>query len=139
MSANRGIDFLLRIGRIADNPITIAGLQVTGLSINNEIVDITNKDTRGFRAILAAAGTKTFTMTANGIYQNSESHRFLENFARSGSIDPYSLISENGDTYEGLFLIASYERAGDHNTPETFTVTLENSGEVDFEKGNLVA
>lgn len=139
MSANRGLKFLLRIGRIADNPITIAGLQVTGLSIGNEMVDITNKDSRGFRSLLEAAGTKTLTLTANGIYDNDESHRFLEAFARSGSIDPFSLISENGDTYEGLFLIASYERAGDFNTAETFTITLENSGEVDFQKGDLVA
>ena len=58
MSAEKGSAFLLKIGNGASPPVygTVAGLRTTQLSINGEAVNITSKDSGGWRELLTGAG-----------------------------------------------------------------------------------
>jgi len=58
MAAQKGSAMLMKVGN-AGSPetfTTIAGLRSTSLTVNNESVDVTNKDSSGKRTLLAAAG-----------------------------------------------------------------------------------
>ena len=58
--------------------------------------------------------------------------QYLELFAFDGAIQNYDLVFSDGSKISGAFLITSYERAGEFNGEETFSVTLESSGTVTY-------
>ena len=131
MAAKQGREFLLRQGTL-ESGTNVAGLRATSFSIGTEAVDITNKDSNGYRTLLEGAGTLSLSITAEGVYDDAVVNDTLRGYAMAGSINTFTIIfNSNGttaDTLQASFLITSYERAGDHNNEETFTLTLESSG-----------
>lgn len=68
MSVEKGSAFLLKIGN-GDTPLTyttIAGLRTTQLSVSGEAVNITNKDSGGWRELLSGAGVRAVSVSAAG-------------------------------------------------------------------------
>ncbi len=126
--AEKARTFLLKIGAVAGSPVTLAGAQTNGLTINNEMVDITNKDSAGIRTLLEGAGTQSLTLTINGVFEDGASMTTFRLNSLNNTIDAYSLFYDNGDTLEGNFQIVSFENTGDFNTELQFSATLENSG-----------
>ena len=53
--------FLLKVGNGAAPPVyqTVAGLRTTQLSVNGEAVNVTTKDSGGWRALLSGAGVRS--------------------------------------------------------------------------------
>ena len=70
MTAEKGSAFLLKIGDGATPPVyaTVAGLRTTQMSVNGEIVNITSKDSGGWRELLSGAGTRSVSVSGNGIF-----------------------------------------------------------------------
>jgi len=132
MTAQKGLAMLLKKGTVAGSPVTVAGLQTTTLSLANEMVDVTNKDSAGFRTLLAGAGTQALTITANGTADSSAAQASLENDAFNNTINTYCMFFENGDTIEGSFQITKFEVSGAYNKEQTFTCTMESSGQWTF-------
>lgn len=132
MAAQKGIELLLKIGAVDSSPVTIGGLRATSFTVNNEMVDVTNKDSAGARTLLEGGGVTSLTISADGTFDDSSSHDTLRASALGDTIDTYSLFLPNGDTIEADFQITSYERAGAYNDAETFTITLESSGAITY-------
>lgn len=62
MAIENGSDFLLKCGNGA-NPVvyqTVAGLRTTQMSVNGEAVNVTSKDSAGWRELLSGAGVALF-------------------------------------------------------------------------------
>lgn len=129
MTAQDGLDFVLKIGAVGANPVTIAAARTNNFTIGNEMVEITNKDSNKFRTLLEGAGVKSLSLDIEGVLDKGGSKvtEFLQN-AINNSIDIYSLFFNADFTIEGSFQIESYVIAGDHNTEQTFTATLQSSG-----------
>jgi len=129
MTAQDGINFLLKIGAVAGSPVTVAAARTNSMTINNEMVEITNKDSNKFRTLLEGAGVKSLSLDIEGVLDKGGTSvtDFMQN-AINNSIDIYSLFFNGGFTIEGSFQIESYTLSGDHNTEQTFTATLQNSG-----------
>lgn len=127
MAAQKGRSFLLKQGS-ASAGTTLAGMRTTGLTVNNEQVDITNKDSNGFREYLEDAGTKSLSITAEGVWKDSAVEQTVRGYAFANSINAFALVFGNADTLEGTFAITSYQRAGAFNGEETYSITLESSG-----------
>lgn len=131
MAAKKGRVFLLRQGTLASGT-NLAGLRATSFSIANEAVDITNKDSSGYRTLLEGAGTRSMSISAEGVFDDVTVSETIRGYADAGSINTFTLLfnsdGSTADKIEGSFLITSYERSGDHNNEETFSVTLESSG-----------
>lgn len=126
MAAEKGSALLLKKGVLPGT--TIAGLRTTALSINGEMVDITNKDSAGVRELLAGAGITTFSLTADGVFENQTEFLAIETASINKTLDNYVLLFENGRTFDGLFQAANVEEAGDFNGEVTYSITLESSG-----------
>lgn len=66
MSVEKGSAFLLKVGN-GDTPLTyttIAGLRTTQLSVSGEAVNITSKDSGGWRELLSGAGVRAVSVSA---------------------------------------------------------------------------
>lgn len=129
MSGEKGRNFLLKLGTVASSPVTIAGGQALSLTINNEEVDVTTKDSAGMQTLLEGAGTQTLSMNISGVFIDSAAGRVLFDKVLANSIDAYSIFWENTDTLEGSFQVSNFEETGEHNGPLTFTATLTRSGD----------
>ncbi len=132
MSAQKGSAFLLKVGN-GGTPIayaTVAGLRTTQLSVNGEAVNVTSKDSGGWRELLSGAGVRSVSVAGSGIFTGSAAEVRLKGNALSGLIDDYELSFEGGERMRGRFLVTRLDYAGDYNGERTYTLSLESSGAV---------
>jgi len=134
MAAEKGRAFLIKRGDGTTVEVftTIAGLRSTSLTINNEMVDITSKDSAGVRTLLADAGVASVTVSGSGIFTDSATEILIQTSAIAMSLDNYEIIFESGDKFSGAYQVTSLERAGEHNGEVTYSLTLESSGAITF-------
>ena len=139
MPAGKGSSFLLK-DNSTGTPATIGGLRSTSMTINGEAVDITSKDSNAFissgndkaRDLLQGGGVRSMSITASGVFTDSSTENILRGFAFDGAIQNYDLVFSDGSKISGAFLITSYERAGEFNGEETYSVTLESSNTITY-------
>ena len=132
MSAEKGSAFLLKVGDGATPPLfaTVAGLRTTQLSVNGEAVNITSKDSGGWRELLSGAGVRSVSVAGSGIFTGSDAEARIKANALAGLIDDYELSFESGERMRGRFLLIRLDYAGDHNGERTYALALESSGAV---------
>jgi TP901-1 family phage major tail protein len=137
MVAQKGSLVLLKVGngQPVESFITLGGLRTTRLMLNSQAVNASNKDSGAWRMLLAGAGIRSLSMTGHGIFTNAASEALIRGYAFAGSIQRYRLTFGNGDSLTGPFQITSYERAGEYDGEETYSVTLESAGVVEFVGG----
>ena len=139
MAAGKGSSFLLKENSTG-TPATIGGLRSTSMTINGEAVDITTKDSNAFissgndkaRDLLQGGGVRSMTLSASGVFTDSSTENILRGFAFDGAIQNYDLVFSDGSKISGAFLVTSYERAGEFNGEETYSVTLESSNTITY-------
>lgn len=132
MGAEKGSAFLLKIGNGASPPVfsTVAGLRTTLLSVNGEAVNVTNKDSGGWRELLSGAGVRSVSVGGSGIFTGSAAEARLKGNALGGAVDDYELSFESGERMRGRFLVTRLDYSGDYNGERTYTLSLESSGPV---------
>ncbi|MCW2411236.1 MULTISPECIES: phage major tail protein, TP901-1 family [unclassified Sphingobium] len=132
MAVEKGSAFLLKIGN-GSTPVsyaTVAGLRATQLSVNGEAVNVTSKDSGGWRDLLPGAGVRSVSVSGSGIFTGSAAETRLRNHVLVGAIDDYELSFESGEKLRGRFLVTRLDYAGDYNGERTYTLALESSGAV---------
>ncbi len=132
MAAQKGKDLLVKINTSGTSYDTIGGLRSTSISINDEPVDITNKDSAGARTLLAVAGTKSMTISGSGVFIDDAQIQLVRNSQANGAFKNFQLVIPDLGTYQGAFMIASLEFAGEFNGEVTYSLTLESSGAITF-------
>ncbi|GLT02994.1 tail protein [Sphingobium jiangsuense] len=122
----------MKVGN-GDAPVTyatVAGLRTTQLQVSGEAVNVTSKDSGGWRELLSGAGVRSVSVSAAGIFTGSGGETRLRNHALAGTIDDYELSFESGERMHGRFLVTRLEYAGDYNGERNYTISLESSGPV---------
>ena len=132
MSAEKGSAFLLKVGNGGEPPLfsTVAGMRTTQMSVNGEAVNVTSKDSGGWRELLSGAGVRSVSVAASGIFTGSAAEARLKANALGGALDEYELSFESGERMRGRFLVTRLDYAGDYNGERTYALALESSGEV---------
>jgi TP901-1 family phage major tail protein len=132
MAAEKGSAFLLKVGNGGSPPsyATIGGMRTTQLSVNGEAVNVTSKDSGGWRELLSGAGVRSVSVAGSGIFTGSAAEVRLKSNALGGIVDDYELSFEGGERMRGRFLVTRLDYSGDYNGERTYTVSLESSGEV---------
>ena len=132
MSAEKGSAFLLKVGNGGSPPVfsTVAGMRTTQMSVNGEAVNVTSKDSGGWRDLLSGAGVRSVSVSAGGIFTGSAAETRLKSNALAGLIDDYELSFESGERLRGRFLVTRLDYSGDYNGERNYTLSLESSGEV---------
>jgi len=129
--------FLLKEGDGAspESFTTIAGLRPTSFTVNGEMVDITNKDSAGWRELLPEGGITSITISASGVALEAEDTQTnLRARAIDKTLNTYQL-DDGEDVLEGEFQVTSFEQSGGHDDEQQWTVTVESSGVVTVTEG----
>jgi len=74
MAKYKGSDFRIKV-RTSTGPdvfAVIGGGKTDSLSISNETVDVTDKDSSGARQLLEGAGVRSYSCKASGVVSNNE-------------------------------------------------------------------
>src|SRR3954464_6017635 len=132
MAAEKGSAFLLKVGDGAEPPAfaTVAGLRTTQMSVNGEPVNVTSKDSGGWRELLSGAGVRSVSVAGSGIFTGSAAETRLKSNALAGLIDDYELSFESGERMRGRFLLTRLDYSGDYNGERNYGLALESSGAV---------
>jgi TP901-1 family phage major tail protein len=134
MAAQKGSALLLKIGDGASPEAftTIGGLRSTSITLNDEAVDVTTKDSSSLRALLANGGVQTISISGSGVFTDAASETTLRGKFGASSFSNFQVIIPDFGTYTGAFMVASLEYAGEYNGEVTYSVTLESSGTITF-------
>ena len=111
---------------------TVGGMRSTSMTLNDEAVDISNKDSGSFRELLPAGGIQSMSISASGVFTDSTAETTLRAAYGTSTFKSYNIIVPDLGTYAGTFMIASLEYAGEYNGEATYSVTLESSGSITF-------
>ncbi|HEY0044489.1 MAG TPA: phage tail protein, partial [Allosphingosinicella sp.] len=127
-----GSAFLLKVGNGAQPPVfaTVAGMRTTQMSVNGEAVNVTSKDSGGWRELLSGAGVRSVSVGASGIFTGSAAELRLKANALAGLTDEYELSFESGERLRGRFLVTRLDYSGDYNGERNYALNLESSGPV---------
>src|ERR1044071_421712 len=132
MSAEKGSAFLLKVGNGATPPVfaTVAGMRTTQMSVNGEAVNVTSKDSGGWRELLSGAGIRSVSVAASGIFTGSAAETRLKSHALGGLLDDYELSFESGERMRGRFLVTRLDYSGDYNGERNYALDLESAGQI---------
>lgn len=131
MAAQKGRLYLLKLGADGSGG-TVAGVRTSSAQIGNEAVDITNKDSAGWRTLLEGAGTQSVDISVEGVSTDGATYETLKGYAQAGSLNAMQLLGPDNDAISGSFMITSFQESGAHNAEITFTATLQSSGTITF-------
>lgn len=132
MAAEKGSAFLLKVGNGGESPVftTVAGMRTTQMSVNGEAVNVTSKDSGGWRELLSGAGVRSISVAASGIFTGSAAEIRIKTNALAGQVDDYELSFESGEKLRGRFLVTRLDYSGDYNGERNYALSLESSGAV---------
>ena len=133
MVAQSGADLLIRVGDNADPEIftTIGGLRLTGLILNQLLIESSHVGSGPWRALLGGH-IRSLTINGAGVFTDSAAEALVRAYAFASELHHYELAFGNGDILFGAFLIRQYARSGSHNGEEQYSIVLESGGPIAF-------
>lgn len=136
MTIGHGNDFLVKVGDggAPEAFTTIGGMRTNGISINNEMIDVTNKDSAAWKQ-LEYGGIKSLSISGSGIMQDVATIKTLMAAILStvgADKKNFKLVSGLGYSFTGSFFISSLELAGDVGKEEHFTLKLDSAAAPTF-------
>ncbi len=134
MAVQKGRDLLLKISDGAATPtfITLAGLRARTVSLNARTVDITDSQSNGWRELLEGAGIRSLSISGSGVFRDAASDARMREVFFAQSQTTWQIIVPSFGQFQGPFLIAALEYAGQHDGEATFALTLASAGEISF-------
>jgi len=107
---------------------TIGGSSSHSMTLSNEQVDISSKDSNRWKELLAA-GDRSLSISMEGFVSDDANFEIFRIAARDDVILNYTLTYGNSDTIVGAFHIDSLEVSGARNEGQSFSASLTNSGQ----------
>ena len=114
MAAQKGSALLMKIGDGASPEVftTIGGMRSTSLTMNDEMVDITTKDSSGARTILAQGGVNSITVSGSGVFTDLPSETTLKQKFNISALTNYQFLVPDFGTFTGAFMLTTLEYGG---------------------------
>ena len=139
MAAQKGKDVLIKIDS-SGTQTTIGGLRSSSITLNDESVDVTTKDSSGYRRLLAGGGVNSISISGSGVFTDSTTEGLLKDayinqlhFEADGSTsntpeyEDFEFTIPNFFKFTGKFQITSLEYAGEYNGEATYSVSFESA------------
>ena len=134
MTAQKGPLVLIKVGNGASPEVftTVGGLRTSGMQLGNHVLDATNIESGAWRQLLGSAGILSLNISGSGLFTDAASEEAVRGFAFAGSLNNYRFIFANGDYVTGPFMVTSYDRSGNYDAEEIYSMTLESGGPITF-------
>ena len=120
--------FLLKL-KSGTNLTTIAGMQETGLEVNGEIVDITNKDSAGKRTLLAGAGKASLSITAAGVLTDQAHFTTLMGLVEDRTLQDVQINFDTDLTVTASVQVTKFGATGAEGDASKYSIAMESSGD----------
>ncbi len=135
MAAQRGRDLLVKIhdgsASFEDaNYIVVGGFKSNGFDMNGESVDITNKDSGGFKELLEGAGTVSLSISGDGVFVDDASFQRVHDHMLARTHPSCKIIVPDFAEYTGPFSIESLSLSGNDNEAVTYNISFVSAGAV---------
>ena len=136
MPEAQGRLILLKVGDAATSEafVTVGGSQSVSVSIDNEVVDVSNATDGIARKLLADAGNRSISISQNGVFQDDVAVGDLLDYAQGelaqSNQQSFQILWPNGDTWDFEANVANFSMGGEHNAEQTYSTTLEVSGPI---------
>jgi len=114
--------------RITRNSVAIVGARADSVTINNEPLDITDKDDSGWRTMLGDAGIRTISCEVEGVLKNDTLLADSVGTANTTLLRECIVTISGIGTLTGDFMLQGLQIGAEQADVTTFTATLE-SGE----------
>lgn len=121
-----------RAVRISRNGVVIAGAKTDAITVNNDPLDITDKDDLGWRTMLADTGMRTISLDVEGVLKSDQLIDGAVNADASLLLAGAAVNIEGFGTLEGDFFLKSIQLGAEQKDVVTFKATLESSGSCGF-------
>lgn len=133
MTKYAGKDFLLKLGTVASPTTfdTVSHQRTTSGSINNEQIDVTDKDGSRWRKLLEG-GVRSMSVSSSGLVSDAESYKELLRIVTEGEIREYQLIFADAQTFTGRFQLTSTEFSGEYTDAQNYSITLESADDITY-------
>ena len=112
--------------------VSSIAFQSKSISVNNEMIDVTNDTSDGWATKLAEPGTKSVEITGGGIVENLS--LLMSAINNTSQIYASTYTFPDGSTMTGDFDF-NYSQSGETAEGVTFEMTATSSGEVTFTAG----
>lgn len=129
MAKYNGIDMLLKIMNVSY--LTIGASISHTMTINNEVIDVSDKDSSRWADKLNA-GQRSVSISFNGWVSDDAQFALLEAAAEADNLVDLQMAYGNGKTATANWHIDSFEYTGEYNNAQAFSCTLSNDGTVTF-------
>lgn len=117
--------------RIKRGSTAVAGARSDNITINNEPIDITDKDDAGWRTYLADAGVRSIDAEVEGVLDDATFLSLAVGTA-SALLEAYTLDIIGLGEFTGNFYLASFALTGEQADAITFTASIQSSGQITF-------
>lgn len=107
----------------------IGGITTNGMTINNGVIDITNKSSAGWREIHAGQGLQSVDMSLECVFNSEANFAIMADANLSQALLNYQYV-RGGKSFTGAYKIASWAETSPDNEKLTVSVSLQSSGEV---------
>ena len=120
-----------RLLRIKRGATAIAGARTDNLTVNNEPIDITDKDDAGWRTLLADAGVRSVDADVEGVLIDATFLSLAVGTA-SALLEAYTLEVDTLGDFTGNFFLSNISLSGAQEDGITFTANIQSSGTISF-------
>ena len=137
MPAYSGALVLLKIGNQGvpvETFSTVGGMRTTRLIINRQQVNATDVQSGAWRD-LAATDIASLRIQGSGLFTDDAAEAAVRTHAFNGGLRHYEFYFGNGDKIRGGFMVNRYERGGEMQDAESFSLILESSGTLTYTVG----
>lgn len=110
----------------------VGGLENVKMRVRSRMVESSNLSTGRWRELISGAGVVSLSISASGKFGDATSEETLRNAAFANTLKNYEFVFGNGDKVSGAFQISDYERFGDMESEEGFSVALESGGDITY-------
>lgn len=136
MAAQKGRDLLIQIHDGSadfndENYVVVGGFKTNGVTINGDPIDITNKDSQGFKQSLAGAGNISMSLSGDGVFMDDASFRRVHEHMVNQTHPQCRAIIPEFASYTGPFAIGSLQLNGNDQDAVTYTISLDSAGVID--------
>lgn len=113
--------------------VTLAGVQTKGVTFTNDLIDITNDDSNGWRTLLSVPGLRAVDVSVGGITEDQVLIADFMNNQNSGAT-VVNLPTTTG-TLTGTFMLGNFTMNGEHDGAVEFEAEFQSTGPVTFTAG----
>ena len=109
----------------------VAGARADSITINNEAIDVTDKESDGWRTLLNDASVRTVDMSVEGLL-DGDSLLSAALGVTTALVGLYTIDIDGIGTCAGQFHFSSFEIGAPHDDAATFTASIQSAGVIAF-------